>query len=198
MPTVANNTTENKSVQSQPLTWRREQSQLPKCGVCRMTSGNWQWPTYCFYNESTIVTNHYRIIPFNAFLVSRPCFLFTGPDGHEVKGAWLLASWVRIPLEAWMFLFVFLCCVVLFRQRPLRRDGHSSKEVLPSGLTRLRNLRCEAAKVLTRTVELLMMIIFSYKGRIRRWAMSTLLTYLCVMKREWSVWGCGPDSSSWG
>jgi hypothetical protein len=28
---------------------------------------------------------------------------------------WLLGSWVRIPLEAWMFVFVFLYCVVLCR-----------------------------------------------------------------------------------
>jgi hypothetical protein len=29
--------------------------------------------------------------------------------------AWLLGSWVRIPLEAWNFVFVFLCYVVLCR-----------------------------------------------------------------------------------
>jgi hypothetical protein len=29
--------------------------------------------------------------------------------------AWLLGSLVGIPLEAWMFVFVFLCCVVLCR-----------------------------------------------------------------------------------
>jgi hypothetical protein len=28
---------------------------------------------------------------------------------------WLLGSWVRIPLKAWMFVRVFLCCVVLCR-----------------------------------------------------------------------------------
>jgi hypothetical protein len=28
---------------------------------------------------------------------------------------WLLRSWVRIPLKAWMFVRVFLCCVVLYR-----------------------------------------------------------------------------------
>jgi hypothetical protein len=50
-----------------------------------------------------------------------------------------------------MFVFAFLCCVILCRQRPLRRADHSSKGVLPSVLIRLRNLRCEAAKVLTRT-----------------------------------------------
>jgi hypothetical protein len=41
----------------------------------------------------------------------------------------------------------------------LRRDSHSSKGVLPSILTRLQNLVCEAARVLTRTAETLMMMM---------------------------------------
>jgi hypothetical protein len=61
---------------------------------------------------------------------------------------------VRIPLEAWMF--VFICCVVLCRQRPLRRAEHSSIVVLPSVLIRLPNLRCKA---LTRVVDPLMMTV---------------------------------------
>jgi hypothetical protein len=32
-----------------------------------------------------------------------------------VLGGWLLGSWVRIPLKAWMFVRVFLCYVVLCR-----------------------------------------------------------------------------------
>jgi hypothetical protein len=28
---------------------------------------------------------------------------------------WLLGSWVRVPLKAWMFVRVFLCCVVMCR-----------------------------------------------------------------------------------
>jgi hypothetical protein len=28
-----------------------------------------------------------------------------------VLASWLLGSWVRIPLKAWMFVRVFLCCV---------------------------------------------------------------------------------------
>jgi hypothetical protein len=35
-----------------------------------------------------------------------------------VLAGWLLGSWVRIPLKAWIFVRVFLCCVVLCRQRP--------------------------------------------------------------------------------
>jgi hypothetical protein len=35
-----------------------------------------------------------------------------------VLAGWLLGSWVRIPLKAWMFVRVFLCCVVLCRWRP--------------------------------------------------------------------------------
>jgi hypothetical protein len=32
-----------------------------------------------------------------------------------VLARWLLGSWVRIPLKAWMFVRVFLCCVFLCR-----------------------------------------------------------------------------------
>jgi hypothetical protein len=35
-----------------------------------------------------------------------------------VLAGWLLGSWVRIPLKAWMFVRVFLCRVVLCRYRP--------------------------------------------------------------------------------
>jgi hypothetical protein len=56
-----------------------------------------------------------------------------------------------------MLVFVFLCHVVLYR--PLRWADHSSKGVLPSVLIRLRNLPCEVAKVLRRTLEQLMMVM---------------------------------------
>jgi hypothetical protein len=32
-----------------------------------------------------------------------------------ILAGWLLGSWVRIPLKAWMFVRVFLCSVVLCR-----------------------------------------------------------------------------------
>jgi hypothetical protein len=32
--------------------------------------------------------------------------------------SWTLGSWVWIPLKAWMFVLVFLCCAVLCRHRP--------------------------------------------------------------------------------
>jgi hypothetical protein len=35
-----------------------------------------------------------------------------------VLAGWLLGSWVRIPLKAWMFVGIFLCYVVLCRWRP--------------------------------------------------------------------------------
>jgi hypothetical protein len=63
-----------------------------------------------------------------------------------------------------MFVFVFLCCVVLCRYRPLRRADDSSKGVLPSILIRLLNLQCGAANVLTRTVEPLMMMMMMMNG----------------------------------
>jgi hypothetical protein len=56
-----------------------------------------------------------------------------------------------------MFVFVFLC-----RQRPLRRADQLSKGVLSSIIIRLRNLQREAAKVLTRTAEPLIMMMKVY------------------------------------
>jgi hypothetical protein len=35
-----------------------------------------------------------------------------------VSAGWLLGSWVRIPLKAWMYVRGFLCCIVLCRWRP--------------------------------------------------------------------------------
>jgi hypothetical protein len=48
-----------------------------------------------------------------------------------VLASWLLGSRVRNPLVAWMFVLMFICCVVLCRQRPLRRADHSSRGVIP-------------------------------------------------------------------
>jgi hypothetical protein len=48
-----------------------------------------------------------------------------------VLAAWVLGSWVRIPFEAWMFIFVFLCCALLWRQRHcvgvIRRPGSPTR-----------------------------------------------------------------------
>jgi hypothetical protein len=45
-----------------------------------------------------------------------------------VLAGWLLGSWVRIPLKAWMFVpcISVLCCPVYVEA--LRRADHSSKE----------------------------------------------------------------------
>jgi hypothetical protein len=59
-------------------------------------------------------------------------------------------------------LSVCFCVVLSFVGRSLQRADHWSKEVLLSVLIRSRNLRCEAAKVLTRTVDPLMMIAFIF------------------------------------
>jgi hypothetical protein len=59
--------------------------------------------------------------------------------------------------------------------RPLRRADNTSKGVLPSVLIGLRNLRCEATKVLTRTVEPLMMTTTSTTNMTME--LSELLNY---------------------
>jgi hypothetical protein len=57
-------------------------------------------------------------------------------------------------------LSLYFCVVVSCVGRGLfRRADNSSKGVLPSILIRLLNLRCEAARVLTKTVEPLMMMM---------------------------------------
>jgi hypothetical protein len=61
-----------------------------------------------------------------------------------------------------MFIFVFLFCVVLYGQMSLRRADHSSKGVLPNVLIRVRNLRCEVAKVI------IMVILYNEKHSWRR------------------------------
>jgi Flp pilus assembly protein TadB len=44
-----------------------------------------------------------------------------------VLAAWLLRSWVRIPLWAWMFVLVLLCCVVLCVIRAIRQTDKQKK-----------------------------------------------------------------------
>jgi hypothetical protein len=70
-----------------------------------------------------------------------------------------------------MFVFVFLCCVVLCR---------GICDVLPSVLIRSRNLRCEAAKVLTRTVEPLMMMMMMMIALSK---LVIVLNFLCYLDR---------------
>jgi hypothetical protein len=65
-----------------------------------------------------------------------------------------------MPLKAWMFVLCF--CVVLCC--PVQVEAFATGSLLVKRsptecLNRLRNLRCEAAKVLTRTVEPLMMMM---------------------------------------
>jgi hypothetical protein len=93
-------------------------------------------------------------------------YTYDCPGGPRSKAyvlaAWLLGSWVRIPLEVWIFLFVILCYIVLCRYSPLRRADHLYKGVLSNIFTRLRSLRCETAKVLTSNVEPLMIKIYTH------------------------------------
>jgi len=46
--------------------------------------------------------------------------------------AWTLRSWVRIPLKAWMFVPVFLCCAVLWRQMPWVPTRRADQKVVPN------------------------------------------------------------------
>jgi hypothetical protein len=104
----------------------------------------------------------YGSISLSSFHIFTNCL--PGPVAARSKGrSWQLGYWDRgfksrsrhgcLSLR----FCVFRCCVVLCRQRPLRRADNTSKGVLPSVLIGLWNLRCEATKVLTRTVEPLMM-----------------------------------------
>jgi hypothetical protein len=79
-------------------------------------------------------------------------------------------------------MFMFLCCVVLCRQRPLRRAEHSSIVFLPSVLIRLPNLRCKAAKALTRAVDPLMMMTVILK--------TVTIVHLLVRARQSKICRC--------
>jgi hypothetical protein len=83
-----------------------------------------------------------------------------------VLAGWLLGSWVQILLKAWMFVRVFLCCVVVCRQRPC--DGLITRPRSPTiCLNRSRNFLyvrrpgsfkdCRATKKIT-------IFIISYKN----------------------------------
>jgi hypothetical protein len=60
--------------------------------------------------------------------VIEPATVAVRSDAWVLSG-WLLGSWVRIPLKAWMFVRV-LCCVVLCRQRPC--DGQITRPRSPT------------------------------------------------------------------
>jgi hypothetical protein len=55
-----------------------------------------------------------------------------------VLAGWLLGSWVRIPLKAWMFVRVLLCCVVLCTIRDCNLETckeYRKSEALKTGQT---------------------------------------------------------------
>jgi hypothetical protein len=51
---------------------------------------------------------------FIALVVMLPVTVAVRSEAWVLAG-WLLGSWFRIPLKAWMFFRVILCCVVLCR-----------------------------------------------------------------------------------
>jgi hypothetical protein len=59
-----------------------------------------------------------------------------------VSVAWILGSWVWIPLKAWMFVLIFLCCVVLCRQRPCVELITRPRSPTKCRKTQFRNLTC--------------------------------------------------------
>jgi hypothetical protein len=79
-------------------------------------------------------------------------YLLAGHSGRAVLAGWLLGSWVRIPLKAWMFVRVFLCCVVLCRWRSC--DGLMTRPRSPTiCLNSSRNLLYVRRQKSKRTVE---------------------------------------------
>jgi hypothetical protein len=81
-----------------------------------------------------------------------------------------------------MLVFVFvLCCQC--RLRPLRQAGLSCRGDLPCVLIRLRNLRCEAADVITRTVYTLIMMMMM----MMTCYVMVLSVADCIMPNDWMV-----------
>jgi hypothetical protein len=56
----------------------------------------------------------YSYFLLNKLMLSVPVTVAVLSDAWVLVG-WLLGEWVRIPLKTWMFVRVFLCCVVLCR-----------------------------------------------------------------------------------
>jgi hypothetical protein len=65
-------------------------------------------------NQVTTYVEFGKIIIIILFLSQWP----TGLTHVLSSAARTLGSWIRVPLEAWMCVRVFLCCVVLCRYRP--------------------------------------------------------------------------------
>ncbi|KDR19807.1 hypothetical protein L798_04740 [Zootermopsis nevadensis] len=65
-----------------------------------------------------------------------PCIFYRSqwPRGlrHLPRAAWSLGPWVRIPLKAWMFVRVFLCCAILCTGRGLATGQSLIQGVLPT------------------------------------------------------------------
>jgi hypothetical protein len=87
------------------------------------------WWTVLFHNMKLLCIDSLKSCIKDLWYIA---FKNASPSGRVALIVCTLRSWVRIPLKAWMFVLVFLCWVVLCRQRPFRRTDHSSKEV-PSG-----------------------------------------------------------------
>jgi hypothetical protein len=81
---------------------------------------------------------HFIVPDFVTLIIGEPVTVAVRSEAWVLAG-WLLGSWVRIPLKAWMFVRVFLCCVVLCRQRPC--DGLITRPRSPTiSLNSSRNL----------------------------------------------------------
>jgi hypothetical protein len=90
---------------------------------------------YKFLSQETSAQGN-NILPFHTFML--PVTVAVRSETWILAG-WLLGSWVRIPIKAWMFVRVFLCCVVLCRYRPC--DGLITRPRSPAiCLNSLRNL----------------------------------------------------------
>jgi hypothetical protein len=95
-------------------------------------------PTACSTYTDNSTADFCKLINYTYLsLPDKSIICNAGPSGHAVWGGGLdrldtEISWVRIQRTAWMFVLVYLCCVVLCRYRTLRRADQSSKGVLPS------------------------------------------------------------------
>jgi hypothetical protein len=76
-----------------------------------------------------VLTTNIFIVSFSYNRLKQPVTVAVRSEAWFLAG-WLLGSWVRIPLKAWMFFRVFLCCVVLCRYRPC--DGLITRPSSPT------------------------------------------------------------------
>jgi hypothetical protein len=108
----------------------------PHCNIpnCRETHKGGQGPTLgCStidYDDeySTLQVFRFELTCHDLFDVGGPVWKHLWCIKRKIF--WMSFGWVQIPLEAWLYVHVFLGCVVLWRLRPCNGPNPPNKRIL--------------------------------------------------------------------